>query len=107
MQESLLIQTDLESFLKNHRVVLFMKGCSNFPVCGLSCTACYVLKKCNLKFSSVDLLVNPGLHLFLREKHVPIAAPYLYIAGEFVGGYEKIISLYHSGQLQDYSRSIL
>lgn len=93
-----------EELIKQNRAVLFMKGSASFPVCGMSSTVRFIMKKCEPECSTVDLLRDPSLYAYLREKHVPISAPYLYVNGKFVGGYDKVIELFHSGKLQSFLR---
>ncbi|MDR3179356.1 MAG: hypothetical protein LBT70_00450 [Holosporaceae bacterium] len=76
-----------------------MKGSISFPLCGLSSSACFMLKKCNYRFSYFDVLGDPELHAFLRKRHAPSCVPYLYIDGNFVGGYNEICNMFNSGDL--------
>ena len=92
-------EMELKQIVDRNQVVLFMKGDRRFPICGLSADVCFMLKRCNLRFSAVNLLMNPNLALFLRLKHEPILAPYLYAGGKFVGGYETISTMFDSGLL--------
>lgn len=99
MQEDNLPQK-LDSLVKQNRIVLFMKGSASFPVCGMSSTVRFILKKCKLEFVTVDLLLDPTLHSYLKERFDPVTAPYLFIDGRFFGSYDKIIEMYNSGKLQ-------
>lgn len=98
-------QAELNRIVSLNRIVLFMKGDRRFPVCGLSSTVCFMLKRCNLKFLAIDLLTNPSLALFLRMKHEPISAPYLYVGGKFVGGYETVCTMFDSGLLNNIAQT--
>lgn len=94
-------QSELNKIISFDHIVLFMKGDRRFPVCGLCSTVCFMLKRCNLKFSAINLLTRPSLALFLRMKHEPISAPYLYVGGKFVGGYETVCTMFDSGLLNN------
>ncbi len=93
------MQSELERLASQSHIVLFMKGNRKFPVCGLSSSLCFMLKQCNLEFSTVDLLTKPNLSLFMRMMHEPISAPYLYAGGKFIGGYETVCTMFDSGLL--------
>ena len=93
------MQSELERLASQSHIVLFMKGNRKFPVCGLSSSLCFMLKQCNLEFSTVDLLTKPNLSLFMRVMHEPISAPYLYAGGKFIGGYETVCTMFDSGLL--------
>jgi len=94
-----LMQAELDNIVSRNYIVLFMKGNRKFPICGLSSEVCSMLKRCNLDFSTVDLLTKPGLYLFMKVLHEPISAPYLYADGKFVGGYETICTMFNNGLL--------
>jgi monothiol glutaredoxin len=83
------------------KVVLFMKGTPSFPTCGLSSGACLMLKKCNVKFEWVDLLQDPELYAFLREKNPSTSPPYLYWGPKFIGSYDEITHMFENGQLRN------
>jgi monothiol glutaredoxin len=76
-----------------------MKGTPSFPLCGLSGEVCFILKKSQLVFKAEDLLQDPELYIFLREKNSPSSVPYLYVDGKFIGGYDEILSLFNDGKL--------
>lgn len=99
-----LIQSELDQLVAQSHIVLFMKGSRKFPICRLSSGLCYMLKQCNLEFSTVDLLIKPQLSLFMRAMHEPISAPYLYAGGKFVGGYETVNTMFNSGLLDSIVR---
>jgi len=98
------VESELDRIINQNQIVLFMKGNRRFPVCGLSSNICYMLKRCNLEFSTVDLLTKPNLALFMRMKHEPISAPYLYAGGNFIGGYETVCTMFNNGLLNSIAQ---
>lgn len=100
MNEVTSVQSELNEILKKDSVVLFLKGCGGFPVCGLSSTVCYMLKRSGIKYACVNLLSHPKLYQFMKEKYSPILAPYLYINGKFIGGFDEISALFNENKLQ-------
>jgi monothiol glutaredoxin len=90
-----------EDIIFSSRIVLFLKGRASFPLCGLSGDVCSMLKKNKINFKDINLLENPELHLFLKEKYVLISAPYLFVQGNFIGGYEEIRLLFEREKLID------
>ncbi|MBE6447640.1 MAG: hypothetical protein E7015_04145 [Alphaproteobacteria bacterium] len=99
MDEIVDIQLLFSNMIRKDRIVLFLRGCSNFSVCGLSSTISYILKKSCVKYKGVDLLTSPNLHRFLRDKYHPLIAPYLFVDAKFIGGFEEILSLHNEGRL--------
>ena len=90
---------ELKRLSSQDDIVLFMKGDRKFPICGLSSDICFMLRRCNLAFSTINLLTMPGLALFMKKLHDPIAIPYLYVGGRFVGGYETVCTMFNNGIL--------
>lgn len=99
-----LMQIELDRLVTQDHIVLFMKGNRKFPICGLSSELCFMLKQCNLEFLTVDLLTKPNLSLFMRTLHEPISAPYLYVGGKFIGGYETVRTMFDNGLLSNLVR---
>ena len=101
MLEREIQKSKLDDLVKRNRVVLFMKGSASVPLCGMSSTIRFMLKKSKLKFVTIDLLINPSLHSYMKEKFSPISAPYLYVDGKFFGGYDKVVEVFNSGRLRN------
>lgn len=99
MNDEISIQLQFSEIIKKDSVVLFLKGCANFPICGLSSTVSHILKKNKIPHSCVNLLGYPNLHKFLRDKYYPIVAPYLFVNSKFVGGFDEITALHNAGKL--------
>ncbi len=97
---NLLLHRKLTEITSANKIVLFMKGTTTFPLCGLSAHVCFWMKKYNMAFKGIDVLQDPELHIFLRELHAPKTIPYLYAHGRFIGGYDEIERMFSS----DYSR---
>jgi monothiol glutaredoxin len=85
-----MIHARFKRIIDANRIVLFMKGTPSLPLCGMSAIVYFALKKSNLEFETVDLLQDPELNYFLRKANSPACAPFLYMDGKFVGGYDEI-----------------
>jgi monothiol glutaredoxin len=56
------VQEKIRDQVTNHRVVLYMKGQPEFPMCGFSATAVEILKRCGVEdFLAVDVLPDPEI----------------------------------------------
>jgi monothiol glutaredoxin len=86
-----MIHIRFKRIVDTNRVVLFMKGTPSLPLCGLSATVYFMLKKSNLEFETIDLLQDPELNVFLRKMNSPACSPFLYMDGKLIGGYEEIM----------------
>ena len=95
------VQQQIDSLVKGHRVVLFMKGTAQFPMCGFSGRAIQVLKACGASdLKTVNVLEDEGIRQGIKEYANWPTIPQLYIGGEFVGGSDIMMEMYESGELQ-------
>ena len=95
------IHQRIDQIVKGHRVVLFMKGTSQFPMCGFSGRAIQLLKACGVQdLATVNVLEDEGIRQGIKEYANWPTIPQLYINGEFVGGSDIMMEMYQSGELQ-------
>ena len=94
-------QQRIDQIVKGHRVVLFMKGTAQFPMCGFSGRAVQVLKACGVQdLATVNVLEDEDIRQGIKEYANWPTIPQLYINGEFVGGSDIMMEMYESGELQ-------
>ena len=95
------IHQRIDQIVKGHRVVLFMKGSAQFPMCGFSGRAVQLLKACDVQdLATVNVLEDEGIRQGIKEYANWPTIPQLYINGEFVGGSDIMMEMYESGELQ-------
>jgi monothiol glutaredoxin len=95
------MQQEIDQLVKSHPVVLFMKGTSQFPMCGFSGRAVQVLKACGVKqLHTVNVLEDEAIRQGVKEYANWPTIPQLYVNGEFVGGSDIMMEMYQSGELQ-------
>ena len=95
------VHQQIDSLVKGHRVVLFMKGTAQFPMCGFSGRAIQVLKACGASdLKTVNVLEDEGIRQGIKEYANWPTIPQLYVGGEFVGGSDIMMEMYQSGELQ-------
>jgi monothiol glutaredoxin len=92
----------IDQIVKEHNVVLFMKGTAQFPMCGFSGKAIQLLNECNSDFDvfTVNVLDNNDIRQGIKEYSNWPTIPQLYVNGEFVGGSDILIEMHGSGELQ-------
>lgn len=94
-------QQRIDQLVKSNRVVLFMKGNAQFPMCGFSGRAIQVLKACGVNdLVTVDVLEDEAVRHGIKEYAKWPTIPQLYVHGEFVGGSDIMTEMYQSGELQ-------
>ena len=95
------VQQRIDAIVKGHRVVLFMKGTAQFPMCGFSGRAIQVLKACGVNDAkTVNVLEDEEVRQGIKAYANWPTIPQLYIDGEFVGGSDIMMEMYQSGELQ-------
>ena len=91
----------IEQLVKSHPVVLFMKGTSQFPMCGFSGRAIQVLRACGVTDPlTVNVLEDEDIRQGIKSYANWPTIPQLYVNGEFVGGSDIMMEMYQTGELQ-------
>lgn len=95
------VQQEIDQLVKGNRVVLFMKGTAQFPMCGFSGRAVQILKACGVTdLKTVNVLEDEGIRQGIKDYAQWPTIPQLYVHGEFVGGSDIMTEMYESGELQ-------
>jgi len=90
---------EIQDDIKNHKVILYMKGSKAFPMCGFSARVVEVLKSLDIPFETRNVLEDPILRTAIKEFSSWPTLPQLYIDGEFIGGCDIVMQLHSSGEL--------
>jgi monothiol glutaredoxin len=95
------VQQRIADLVQQNRVVLFMKGTAQFPMCGFSGRAIQILKACNVSdLMTVNVLEDEGIRQGIKDFANWPTIPQLYVNGEFVGGSDIMMEMYQAGELQ-------
>ena len=96
-------QQRIDDLVKNHAIVLFMKGDASFPMCGFSGRAIQILKASGVDprtVTTVNVLEDEAIRQGIKDYSRWPTIPQLYVKGEFVGGSDIMMVMYESGELQ-------
>lgn len=92
----------IESLLKAHEAILFMKGVPSSPECGFSSRIVAILKKYDgFKYHHVNIYEDSELREALKKYSNWPTYPQLYIKGKLVGGIDIVQELDEEGELED------
>jgi monothiol glutaredoxin len=92
--------SEVENFVKNNKVAVFMKGTADFPMCGFSARAVAVLKHAGVeKPASFDVLSDHELWGALEEFTQWPTVPQVFINGKFIGGSDIVTEMHERGEL--------
>ena len=95
------IREEVLGAIKEHRVMLFMKGTPDMPRCGFSMQTVACLKDTGAEFAAMDILPDPRISQILSEHSGWPTIPQLFIDGELVGGCDIVTELHETGQLKE------
>lgn len=89
----------IESIINNNRVVLFMKGTPQAPMCGFSAKTVGLLDTVLDSYDSFDVLSDQDIREGIKEFGNWPTIPQLYIDGELVGGCDIVTTMFNNGEL--------
>ncbi len=90
----------IESLIKEHKIMVFMKGNKLMPQCGFSNQVVQILNILGVPYETVDVLADQDIRQGVKEYSNWPTIPQVYINGEFVGGCDVMTELYQKGELQ-------
>ncbi len=95
------VNTKIEKILSENKVVLFMKGTSQFPQCGFSARAVAILADLGAPFQGVNVLEDDQIREGIKAYGNWPTIPQLYINKQLVGGSDIMMEMYQAGELQE------
>lgn len=95
------MHTQIAEEVKNNKVMLYMKGDKDFPMCGFSNQVVNILNSMGLDYEARNVLADDDLRQTIKEFSDWPTIPQLYVDGEFVGGCDIVTELYQNGELQE------
>ena len=90
----------IDADVKQHKILLYMKGTASFPQCGFSQRAVAVLKSLGKPFETRNVLADPALRDGIKKYSNWPTIPQVYIGGKFVGGSDIVLEMAESGELK-------
>ena len=94
------VQDKIKEQITSDKIVLYMKGTPQAPMCGFSAQAVKLLGAVGAKFASFDVLADEEIRQGVKAYSNWPTFPQLYINGELVGGCDIITELHRKGELQ-------
>jgi monothiol glutaredoxin len=93
------IREEIETAIRQNRVLLFMKGTPEMPRCGFSAQTVRCLQLAGAEFAAIDILPDPRIRQQLSAHSGWPTIPQLFVDGELVGGCDIVTELSDSGEL--------
>lgn len=95
------IRDAIAGAIKEHPVILFMKGTPEAPACGFSARTAGALQALDAPFAAVDILPDPRIRQELSALSQWPTIPQLFVNGELIGGADIVAEMYESGELAE------
>jgi len=95
------LKTRIDQLVKQHPILVFMKGNKLMPQCGFSNNVVQILSTLGVPFETIDILEDFDLRQGIKEYSEWPTIPQVYIKGKFIGGSDILIELYQKGELQE------
>jgi monothiol glutaredoxin len=93
------VRDAIQDAIRDHEVILFMKGTPEQPMCGFSARTTAALEALGAEYAAVDILPDPRIRQELSALSSWPTIPQLFVRGELVGGCDIITEMYESGEL--------
>jgi monothiol glutaredoxin len=101
------LSKQIENLVTSSKIVLFMKGNADMPMCGFSANTVAILKDLSIPFNTFNILNDPEIRQGLKDFSNWPTYPQLYVNGKLIGGNDIVTEMYNSGELQDYLKKNL
>ena len=87
--------------IKDNRIILYMKGNKEMPMCGFSNSVVQILQHYGVSYKDVNVLDDPQIRVKLSEYSNWPTIPQLFVNGELIGGADITMELHQNGKLLD------
>ncbi len=95
---------DIPKDITQNKVMLYMKGTPEQPMCGFSAQVVNILKARKVEFGSRNVLASDELRRSIKEFSDWPTIPQLYVNGRFIGGCDIVTEMNESGELDKIMR---
>ena len=97
----------IQMAISGNKILIFMKGNRNFPMCGFSAATVQIFEEMGVPFETVDVLLDEEVRQAIKTYSNWPTIPQVYVDGKFVGGCDIVRELYESGELLTLIESAL
>jgi monothiol glutaredoxin len=87
--------------IEENRVMLFMKGSPDQPMCGFSARTAAVLNAMGVEYAALDILPDPRIRQELSALSGWPTIPQVFVGGQLVGGCDIVTEMYETGELAE------
>ena len=96
----------IDDLVKDQKIVVFMKGTPDAPMCGFSNAVVQILNVHGVNFEGHNVLSNEDLRSGIKEYSNWPTVPQVYFNGEFIGGCDLLLEMHKNGELVEELKNI-
>lgn len=89
----------IKGLIDSNRVMLFMKGDRNQPMCGFSAQVINILNDAGTEYETFNVLEDWDIREGIKTYSNWPTIPQLYVGGKFIGGCDITMELHRKGEL--------
>ena len=94
------LKEQIQQDINNHKIILYMKGNKEMPMCGFSSTVVQILNLYKVEYKAINVLEDPNIRIQLSEISNWPTIPQLFVNGELIGGCDIALEMHNSGNLE-------
>ena len=94
------LKEQIQQDINNHKIILYMKGNKEMPMCGFSSTVVQILNLYKVEYKAINVLEDPNIRIQLSEISNWPTIPQLFVYGELIGGCDIALEMHNSGDLE-------
>jgi len=86
--------------INDNKIILYMKGTKEMPMCGFSATVVKILNLYNFDYKVVNVLEDPNIRIELSNHSNWPTIPQLFVKGTLIGGCDIALEMHNNGDLE-------
>ena len=94
------LNTQIKTDIETNRIMLYMKGTPDMPMCGFSNAVVQILNHYGVEYKAINVLENPEIRVKLSEQSGWPTIPQLFVKGELIGGSDIAMELHIQCKIQ-------
>jgi len=100
------LETRMKKLMNQSKVVLFMKGSPDVPLCGFSRQTVTILKEQDVEFTHFDILTDEAVRQGLKKLNDWPTFPQIIVNGELIGGLDILKESIANGEFEEIKKSL-
>ena len=96
----------IRSDVQSNKILIYMKGTPEAPLCGFSAATVQLFKSLGHPFATRDVIANPELRECVPEFSDWPTFPQVFVNGKLIGGCDIVHEMHERGELEPLLKEI-